>query len=559
MDFVLVLHSHLPYVLNHGRWPHGSDWLCEAAIDTYLPLYDRLSGLAAAGVAAPVTLGITPVLANQLANPLFADELERYVQQRLEHCREATPLLRASDPELVPLVGFWENHLRELRKLFRSLDGDLVAAFRRLEEQGTIELISSGATHGFLPLLGRDESIRLQLATGRSEHRRLFGSLPKGCWLPECAYRPAGRWDPLPGERRAAHRAGIDEFLSTLGYRYFITDAHMALAGQPLDQYGAIAPGAERFDFDAVMKPGRRFRRGQNSPYRGYRVTDPAIRRAVAALVRDPKSTMQVWSRQQGYPGDEWYLEFHKIRWPHGLKLWRVTGPSTDLGLKQAYNPERALQQAQDHAGHFVHVLSEIARGQDGSEGVIVDPFDTELFGHWWFEGVDFLASLYRRLGEQRLLRPATGSQYLAAHRPPRTIRLAAGSWGANGDYSMWLNPETEWTWRRLWPLEERFWRLAPEALSVDAAHPILAQAARELLLAQSSDWQFIISTGVVRDYGERRFVLHCEAAERLLDALENDLEGGARVAEEMRWRDDLFPDILDSVAAAVGRRRVPG
>src|SRR2546421_6341442 len=200
MDFVLVLHSHLPYVLNHGRWPHGSDWLCEAALETYLPPRSRLSSLAQDGIPAPVTLGITPVLANQLASTEFAVELERFIEHRLELAREAaSSVVETGDGELVPLVKFWEAHLGKLRELFRSLDRDLVGAFRGLEERGAIELITSAATHGFLPLLARDESIRLQLSTGRAEHRRLFGSPPRGCWPPGCAYRPRRRWGAFAG------------------------------------------------------------------------------------------------------------------------------------------------------------------------------------------------------------------------------------------------------------------------------------------------------------------------------------------------------------------------
>ncbi|MBI4503699.1 MAG: DUF1957 domain-containing protein [Gemmatimonadetes bacterium] len=550
MDFVLVLHSHLPYVLNHGRWPHGSDWLCEAALDTYLPLYDHLASLADEGVPAPVTLGITPVLANQLCNVDFEIELERFIEHRLELCREAAPsLVTTGDGDLVSLVTFWEAHLRRLRDLFRSLDRDLVSAFRGLEQRGAIEIITSAATHGFLPLLARDESIRLQLSTGRSEHRRLFHSNPRGCWLPECAYRPRGRWDPMPGERRASIRRGTEEHLSDFGLRFFITDAHLAHAGTPLEAY---ADG-----MNLARGRGEESGRAARTPYRAYRVSAPSARRPVAALVRDPESSKQVWSRQQGYPGDEWYLEFHKIRWPHGLRLWRVTGPGVDLGLKRPYEPQRAREKARDHAEHFAHVLSQIARSQSSNGGVIVAPFDTELLGHWWFEGVDFLSSLYRRLDHDPLVRPVTGSRHLADHLPRRAVRLAEGSWGARGDFSMWLNPDTAWTWRRMWALEDAFWVVAEDALSNDAAHPVLAQAARELLLAQASDWQFIVSTGVVRDYGERRFVLHCDSAERLVAALRGDLEAGHRLAEELSRQDDLFPNVLDSVAVALGRRRV--
>ena len=194
MHFVLALHSHLPYVLNHGRWPHGSDWLCEAALDTYLPLLERLRALADEGVPGPVTIGFTPVLANQLASPAFARELEAFFDQRLAACDEALASLAGTDDAaLLPIVGFWKSRFARLRDLFRSIDADLVAAFRTLQDAGRIEIIGSAATHGYLPLLARDESIRLQLGLGRSEHRRLFGRDPNGCWLPECAYRPRGR------------------------------------------------------------------------------------------------------------------------------------------------------------------------------------------------------------------------------------------------------------------------------------------------------------------------------------------------------------------------------
>jgi 1,4-alpha-glucan branching enzyme len=549
VEFVLALHSHLPYVLNHGRWPHGSDWLCEAALDTYLPLLERLEELSAEGTPAPVTIGFTPVLANQLASPSFAREMDAFFAQRLAACDEApASLATTGDQALLPLVDFWRSRLTRLQALFRKIDRDLVSAFRRLQERGRLEIIGSAATHGYLPLLARDESIRLQLAVGREEHRRLFGAAPKGCWLPECAYRPRGK-----------KRRGIEEHLADAGFRYFFTDAHLARAGSPLGAYGDIPLGAERFDaerHDDPSAPGRRTKAAR-SPYRGYRVSQGARGArggdVVAALVRDPRSSMQIWSRHQGYPGDESYLEFHKIRWPGGLKLWRVSGANVDLGAKRPYEPRVASQRAAGHAAHFVHLLEGVAHEQRGDEdGVIVAPFDTELFGHWWFEGADFLAATYREL-RGRAVHAVTASQHLEAHRPRAALQLAEGSWGANGDHTMWLNDRTAWTWKRLSALEEAFWDAAPAALATAAARPVLAQAARELLLAQASDWQFIISTGAVVDYAERRFTLHCDDAERLIKALAGGaLEAAGRMADDLARRDDLFPNVLAQVAEAL-------
>ncbi len=564
MDFVLALHSHLPWVLHHGRWPHGSDWLCEAAFDTYLPLLERLRGLEAAGVPAPVSIGFTPVLANQLSHPSFAAELETFVAHRLEACEKAPASLASTgDADLIALIGFWRARFQRLLSLYRDVDGDLLGAFRRLQDAGRIEIMGSAATHGYLPLLARDESIRFQLFLGRAEHRRLFGVDAAGCWLPECAYRPRGRWAPLPDERPARIRRGIEEHLAAAGFRYFYTDAHLAHAGTALGAYTDVPLGAERFDAERhdIARPAGK--PDGHSPYQAYRVTSNRDTRPVIALVRDPRSSMQVWSRHRGYPGDEWYLEFHKIRWPEGLKLWRVTGPNTDLGAKRPYEPDRAGERAAAHAAHFASLLAAIAAEHHAPRGVVVAPFDTELFGHWWFEGLEFLEALYTRLPQEPGVRAVSASRHVEDHPPRQALRLASGSWGAGGDHGMWLNDQTAWTWRRLWPLEDAFWDAAPRALAAGPAwRKVLAQAARELLLAQSSDWQFIISTGVAGDYAERRFLEHCEAAERLTALLAAAGDGEAlgaaavRDADEIAARDDPFPDVLPALEQALADER---
>jgi 1,4-alpha-glucan branching enzyme len=557
MDFVFMLHSHLPYVLNHGRWPHGSDWLSEAAIDTYLPLLEVLRGLEAQGTPAPVTIGFTPVLANQLANPLFAEELEAFLAQRLEACDQAETELPASgDAHLLPLVGYWRDRLTRFRDLFRRVDGNLVQAFRALEAAGRLEIVGSAATHGFLPLLARDESIRLQLALGVAEHRRLFGRAPDGCWLPECAYRPRGPWHPWPSAPQGGIRRGIEEHLADAGFRYFFVDAHLAAAGRPLGVYGDPITGP-RESHERLPDGDRSLR----TPYRAYRVSPSRGADTVAAYVRDPRASMQVWSRQEGYPGEGRYLEFHKIRWPGGLKLWRVTGGHVDLGGKEPYDPARAREAVDGHARHFQELVGRIAAARSpGPDGVIVAPFDTELFGHWWFEGPDFLGAVYRELEGQPAVRPVTGSRHLQEYPARAAIRLPSGTWGANGDYTMWLSDLVAWTWERLWPLEARFWDAAPEALADAATRPVLAAAARQLLLAQASDWQFIISTGHVADYAVRRFVGHCEDAERLLDALgpgrSTSIESAHTIAAELDRRDQVFPDILPAISAALSGSR---
>jgi 1,4-alpha-glucan branching enzyme len=554
MHFVLALHSHLPYVLNHGRWPHGSDWITEAAIDTYLPLIETLRAMEAEGVTAPVTIGFTPVLANQLASDAFREELELYFEQRLTHCDEApASLMETGDAYLIPLVDYWRDRLTRLRTLFRSIDRDIIGVFREFQARGRLEIIGSAATHGFLPLLARDESIQLQLDVGQREHIRLFGRAPRGCWLPECAYRPRGPWKPLPNAPETGPRPGIEEYLADAGFQFFFADAHMARAGSPLGLYGQVVAN----ELEHVASPDARWE-ATRTPYRAYRVTSAYTPQTVAAFIRDPESSAQVWSRFQGYPGDGRYLEFHKIRWPGGLKLWRVTGSGVDLGAKEPYDPPTASAITAAHAAHFASLLATIAATHPAHRrGVVVAPFDTELFGHWWYEGPEFLGNVYRALRDQPDVRPVTASRHLDTFRARTGLRLAAGSWGANGDFSMWLNAETAWMWPRIWNLEERFWTMAREAIELPAAHEALAQAARELLLLQSSDWQFIVSTGAVTDYGIRRFNGHADACDRLFDAIQaglvsGDMTSATNLASELRAQDDLFPNVLDSVKAVL-------
>ena len=527
MDFVFTLHSHLPWVLHHGRWPHGSDWLCEAAVDTYLPLVESLDLLATDGVPAPLTIGVTPILANQLAHPDFATEVEAFLAQRLEACDQAEKDFQQSgETDLLTQPAFWRVRLERLRERLRSLNGGIVGELAAHARAGRIELLSSAATHGFLPLLRRHESVQLQLAVGHAEHERLFGLDPAGLWLPECAYR-----------------AGLEVPIGRAGFRYFFVDSHMAKAGRTLGLYGET-------DFGHGVREPALTALDEFYPRSPYRAYDVGTSGNVAAFVRDPESTLRVWSRHQGYPGDGGYLEFHKIRWPGGLKLWRVTGPSVELGGKEPYDPNVARARAHKHAAEYGSLLGRIQRsvGTAGGE-VIATPFDTELFGHWWFEGVDFISDLYRTVSSSDSVRPATASAHLDRRTGGRDgalrIELAQGSWGANGDFSKWQNPETQWTWDRLWGLEERFWTVARRSLAgmPSSRLPVVAQAARELLLAQSSDWQFIISTGAAGDYAAKRFTGHCDALDGLLNAIESGADASALMAEH-GTADDCFPDV---------------
>lgn len=319
--FALVLHAHLPLVVNHGRWPHGSDWVCEATFECYLPLLETAHRLLADGISPRWTISVSPILAEQLASPDFQKELSAYHEARRQACADnRAQFEREGRHELARLTDLWEAFYERMWELHRRIAGDIAGTLADLQRQGHVELLTCAATHGYLPLLSRDESIHLQLRTAVETHRRHFGQAPRGMWLPECAYRPRYEWTPptgraRPGDRRL--RPGLEELLAAHGLAYFVADAHLIAAGAP------ISPYRDYFTLDPGLTEARpEAPRGQRrSPYAPVTVAARGMAGRTAAFFRDPRTTFQVWSRDHGYPGDFAYLEFHKKHLPGGLRF----------------------------------------------------------------------------------------------------------------------------------------------------------------------------------------------------------------------------------------------
>lgn len=559
--FLLILHAHLPLVLGHGRWPHGSDWLAEVVVGCYLRLVEQLEALTARRTHAPVTLSCSPVLCEQLAHPRCAPEIETFLAQRLDAVAEnRAAFQRAGEDALADLTHFWEDAYRRALAHLRRLDGDLLGAFSRLAAAGAVELVTSAATHGYLPLVGRDESVDLHLRVGRAAHVRHFGQAPRGVWLPECAYRPRYAWTPPAGPLRGRVRRvrrGLEEFLAAHGLEYFVVDAHLLRGGEARTAYRDYFPALRALGHKQASPAFRR----DLVPYRHYRVTSRGGSGEAVVLVRDPQTTMQVWSREQGYPGDGAYLEFHKRHLPGGIRYWRVTDPRSDLGAKERYDPAGALARAREHAAHFAALVRDVLAAEAArAPGVAlaVHPYDAELFGHWWFEGPQFVRAVLERLPAEGVA-VETPTAVLARHPPADAVSLLEGSWGDGGDHRVWFNRDTEWMWEMLYAVEEDFWTLADRVAW--EAHPLrrrlLAQLARELLLLQASDWPFLITTASARDYAERRFAEHYAHFVRLAQLLRRAADGQPLAGDEEAFlaareaQDFPFPDVADHVRAA--------
>ena len=548
--FTFVLHSHLPYARMAGRWPHGEEWIHEAASETYIPLLNALYDLREEGVSFRLTIGLTPVLVEQLADADVQDHFDVYLDEKIEAARSDIERFEAEDkPHMAYLARFYTEWYEGIKRSFDERHRrDIVGAFRALQDEGFIEIVTSAATHGYLPLLGRDSSIYGQIRTGVEAYKRHFGRAPRAIWLPECAYRPAyvtedGRLRP-----------GLEKFLQELELGLFFTETHTIEGGQPV----GVAAG------DAIGPYGEIRRRyvipiretippRAATTFKPYYVSDTTAgpgaeqHSGVSVIGRDNRTGLQVWSAEWGYPGDYDYREFHKKDGISGLQYWRITGSRVELGFKDVYHPDWAAGKVEEHARHFSWLVSDRLQRyheETGGFGIISANYDTELFGHWWFEGVEWIKKVLRRLAEEPSVELTRASDFIEKHPPDEVLHLPEGSWGMGGTHWTWDNHDTHWMWGPIHSAEGRM-----EALVAQYPDPtpdeeaVLNMAARELLLLQASDWPFLVTTGQAREYAIQRFTRHVERFEALAVSLEEG-RPDRKLADELYEVDKVFPDI---------------
>ncbi len=529
----LVLHAHLPYV-RHPEHPKFLEetWLFEALTESYLPLLSVLDRLASDGVDFRLTVGLSPPLVAMLRDPLLQERYVAHLDSLIELAERESDR-QSRHAELGRTAQFYAERFNVLRRNYtESLDRDVVGAFARLQDAGCVEIITTAATHGYLPhLRATPASIRAQIDVGVESYRWAFGRDPEGFWLPECAYFP-----------------GLDRFLAAAGVRYFFVESHGLLHADPAAQLGTYAP---------VVCPS-----------------------GVAAFARDAETSRIVWSMQEGYPGDPEYRDFYKdlgfdgpreavrhvlgpdgIRVATGLKYHRVTGPTPH---KLPYVRERALERVEAHAADFVTRVTQRLEGitlEDGRTPIIVAPYDAELLGHWWFEGPEWLDRVLRRFASRgSTVPPVTPSEYLAEYPDGQVATPSESSWGSGGYHEVWLNAENDRNATRLLSASESFETLVRDASAADGVERrVLDQAARELLLAQASDWPFLQRSRTAPEYARKRVEEHLERFEILARASSGATGGNGGAAgvldqlTEIEERDAIFPWIDHRVFSPIG------
>lgn len=493
----LVLHAHLPYV----RHPeHESflqeNWLFEAITDTYIPILKVLGELRDQGADHSMAISLSPTLINMLQDELLAERYISHLDKSIA-LAEKEIARTSSDERIRTLAEMYRSRLAGAKEFFENEHGrDLTKAFDSFRKNGNVELLTCGATHGYFPFL-EDEpaAVRAQVKVAVDTFREAFGEPPKGFWLPECAYYP-----------------GHDKYLAEAGINYFFVETHGIANATPRPSLGL---------------------------YSAYKCDS-----GVAVFARDAESSKAVWSSKEGYPGDYNYREYYRdigfdldydyirpyingcgARSNTGIKYHRITG-QTDH--KDIYDRAAALETAARHAEDFIGKRTaqiESLFDQMGREPVIVSPYDAELFGHWWFEGPEWLKFVFLKLHfDQNVIAPITPSAYLEKHEDLPGIRPAQSSWGYKGYHEAWLDGSNNWIYRHLHKVARDMVdaaRLYKHATGLKRR--VLNQMARELLLAQASDWAFIMKTGTFTEYAEERTKTHIFNFRRLYQQLASD------------------------------------
>lgn len=519
--FSLILHAHLPFV-RHPEYPEflEEDWLYEAITEVYLPLIFIFQNQIAAGAKPRLAMNVSPPLCEMLADPLLQERYTRHLENLLALARKEFDRVQLEAPEFIDVVRMYVENLSASLELWNNrYRRDLISAFRELQEAGVLEIITCCATHGFLPLISTHEARRAQIEIAVNNYKKHFGRRPRGIWLAECAYEP-----------------GVEHLLKEYGIEYFIGDSHALLYGDPRPRFGVHAP---------VMLPN-----------------------GVAVFARDVETSQQVWSAEVGYPGDPYYREFYRdVGWdlpidylkPHlhadgnrrhlGLKYFRIGERGIPQHDKPAYNPAIAREKAAMHAFDFISKRKVQARELNAAFGghtpLVCSPYDAELYGHWWFEGPMFIDFLFRQLYyDQDEITPIAPGDFLDAKIPIQIQQPTASSWGENGYYKVWLNEGISWMYPYQHDAELRMTTLANRFENPnEVEYRILNQLARELLLAQSSDWAFQIYQGTTVQYSSRRFQSHIHRFNLLAGMLETgsvDLP----MLDEIESRDTIFQEI---------------
>ncbi len=505
----IVLHAHLPYVRKNEKNSLEEDWLFQAILECYIPLLQVLESSKKQDTSnTKLTLSLSPTLLSLLQNKQIQKKYSSWIKTRIEFLNDLPKKEQAASEFL--LRNIKSNYL-----YWEKCSGDLIERFKNLNLTGNLDILTCAATHGYLPILRENpETVLGQIKTAIRSHEVIFGTRPLGIWLPECAYYE-----------------NLDEILINCGIRYAVLDGHGILNGSPRPRYGVYAPICSK--------------------------------KGVAFFGRDSESTLPVWSSRAGYPGNPVYREFHKdLGWelsstelqkkgiptsrPLGLKFHKITNNECSLGKKEFYMEYEAIKKVEEHADNYLLSRSKQLKNLSLSasfEPLLIAPFDAELFGHWWYEGPRFIENILKK--STKYFIKLTNLREILLQNPNLQIcDPSPSSWGQGGFHKYWLNDKNAWIVPEITKAGAVFVELSNKNFNDDFSIRLLKQAARELLLSESSDWSFILKAGTTTELAKERIDRHLFRFWKLIEMLENKSLIDYKFLKNIEEEDKIFPDI---------------
>ena len=508
-ELAFVLHAHLPYVRKKEKNSLEEDWLFQAILECYIPLLKVIEEMSnKVPENTKLTLSLSPTLLSLLESKQLQNKFPEWIKTRIDFLNDLSDKnKKASDFLLENLkanLNYWEN-----------CSGNIVQKFKSLNIQGYLDIITCAATHGYLPILRENpETVFGQIRTAIRSHKNIFDQDPLGIWLPECAYYE-----------------NLDQILFDSGIRYAVLDGHGILNAKPRPRYGIYAPICSS--------------------------------KGIAFFGRDSQSTLPVWSAREGFPGDSVYREFHKdLGWelplkklkekdiqtsrPLGLKFHRITKSTVPLGEKEFYIEKEASQRVEEHAEKYLIQRSEQLKSLNSNSSfnpILVAPFDAELFGHWWYEGPLFIKNIIKK-SSTYLIKLNHLKGILTAKPSLQICDPSPSSWGQGGFHNYWLNDKNAWIVPQITKAGSIFVDIISKSSKDELTQRILKQAARELLLSESSDWSFILRAGTTTELARERINRHLNRFWELIKNL-NDIDFiDIDYLKDIEDEDNIFPDI---------------
>ena len=497
-SIAILLHTHMPYVRRNVDWPVGEQWILEAWAECYLPVWEIIAEMIEGQLPGKLAMTLTPVLCEQLQDPHLQERFDGYLDNRIRQAEGEMERLRGMGEEArSALASFYRRKLCEIRDLYRErFRHRMLEVLREGMEAGVLEVLASSATHAHLPLLASESCRTAQVAVGLESYRRSFGREPRGFWLPECAYTP-----------------DLDGILERLN---------------PPVAYVVL-------DFSAAESAPR-----ETATWAPCQLGSTSL----VALLRDPLAHRLVWA-ENGYPSGGKYRDYSKKdHQGHGFQYWRITSCTTPIGEKEVYQPDQAVAATEEDARDFAERLlargAALAEAHGGAGGgpLLLLAYDAELFGHWWYEGPFWLRSVLRSLHPHLSLPGALAEEARRKGLSPITPPCTA--WNVDGTFATWQNPRTADMWEQVGRMEGEFLSRAMRE-GTRGGGRALAQAGRELLILEASDWPYMVTRDAAAEYARMRFLTHCRRLSLLLAMIDEGREDD-ELLRELEETDNLFP-----------------